>query len=117
MMERGLNHLCVSMACIGLVQSFGREAEEYSRFRGTVCESVRAWWRLNWQQIAYNLVVGATFGVGAAAVFGYGGYLVYRDQVLNQAGEAGMTVGGLYIFINYLAQLYQPLSTLSGRAK
>ena len=64
-----------SMACIGLVQAFGREADEFGRFHGTVRDTVRAWWRLNRQQMTYNLIVGALFGVGGAVIFGYGGYL------------------------------------------
>jgi ABC-type multidrug transport system fused ATPase/permease subunit len=102
-----------SMACIGLVQSFGREAEEFNRFNGTVTESIRAWWRLNWQQIAYNLLVGATFAAGGAIVFGYGGYLVYRDQILNR-NPAGMSVGDLVVFTSYLGMLWGPLCSMTG---
>jgi len=102
-----------SIACIGLVQSFGREAEEFTRFNGTIKESVRAWWRLNWQQIAYNLLVGATFGIGGAIVFGYGGYLVYRDQILHH-NPAGMTIGDLVVFTSYLGMLWGPLCSMTG---
>ena len=103
-----------SMASIGLVQSFGREAEEFNRFHGTVSDAVGAWWRLNRQQMAYNLVTGATFGIGSAVVFGYGGYLVYRDQFLRPAGDGGMTIGALVIFTSYLNMLWGPLCTLTG---
>ena len=34
-------------------------------------------------------------------IFGYGGYLVYRDSSLHHVG-GGMTVGDLFIFIAYL---------------
>ena len=53
-----------SMTCIGLVQAFGREADEFGRFQNTVNGTIRAWWRLNWQQMAYNIIVGAIFGIG-----------------------------------------------------
>jgi len=102
-----------SMACIGLVQSFGREAEEFAHFHGTVREAVRAWWRLNWQQMAYNLIVGATFGIGGAVVFGYGGYLVYRDQIVRHT-QSGMTVGDLVVFTSYLGMLWGPLCSMTG---
>jgi ATP-binding cassette, subfamily B, bacterial len=102
-----------SMACINLVQSFGREAEEFRRFHGTVRDGIRAWWRLNWQQMAYNLVVGATFGIGGAIVFGYGGYLVYRDQILRNV-HGGMSVGDLVVFTSYLGMLWGPLCSMTG---
>jgi subfamily B ATP-binding cassette protein MsbA len=104
-----------SMACIGLVQAFGREAEEYGRFQNSVRGTIAAWWRLNWQQMAYNLIVGAIFGIGGAIVFGYGGYLVYRDQFLHPNPNS-MTVGDLIIFTSYLTLLWGPLCTLTGFA-
>jgi ATP-binding cassette, subfamily B, bacterial len=102
-----------SMTCIGLVQAFGREADEFGRFQNTVNGTIRAWWRLNWQQMTYNIIVGTIFGIGGAAIFGYGGYLVYRDQLLNHSG-AGMTVGDLIVFTSYLGMLWGPLCSLTG---
>ena len=102
-----------AMANIGLVQAFGREDQEFNHFHGSVRETIQAWWRLNRQQMTYNLIVGTLFGVGGAVVFGYGGYLVYRDQfVLRTPG--GMTVGDLMVFTSYLALLWGPLCTLTG---
>jgi subfamily B ATP-binding cassette protein MsbA len=102
-----------SVATMGLVQAFGQEGREYHRFESTVRSSISKYVRTHLSEVAYSLVVGLTLGAGTALIFGYGGYLVYRDQVVNRAGEAGMTVGSLYVFINYLAQLYAPLSALS----
>ncbi|HEY7115651.1 MAG TPA: ABC transporter ATP-binding protein [Tepidisphaeraceae bacterium] len=102
-----------SVATMGLVQAFGQEDREYHRFEHTVRSSISKYVLTHLQEVFYGVVVGALLGTGAAIIFGYGGYLVYRDQVLNNAGEAGMTVGSLYVFINYLAQLYAPLSALS----
>ena len=94
-----------SMACIGLVQAFGRESEEFGQFHGTVRENVRAWWRLNRQQVAYNMIVGTLFGLAGAAVFGYGGYLVLRGR---------LSTGDLMVFTAYLGMLWGPLCTLTG---
>src|SRR5436305_8529865 len=47
-----------SISSIGLVQAFGREADEFARFRGTIRESIRAWWALNRQQFTYNIIIG-----------------------------------------------------------
>jgi ABC-type multidrug transport system fused ATPase/permease subunit len=94
-----------SMACIGLVQAFGREAEEFGQFHGTVRENVSAWWRLNRQQVAYNIIVGTLFGFAGAAVFGYGGFLVHSGR---------LSTGDLMVFTAYLGMLWGPLCTLTG---
>jgi ABC-type multidrug transport system fused ATPase/permease subunit len=96
-----------SMACINLVQAFGREAEEYGHFHGTMRETIRAWWGLNRQQMAYNLIVGSVFAVGGAVVFGYGGYLAHGGH---------MTPGDLMVFTAYLGMLWGPICTLTGAA-
>ena len=49
-----------SIANIGLVQAFGREADEFGHFTGTVRNTIAAWWRLNCQQMAYSLLVGTS---------------------------------------------------------
>ncbi len=102
-----------SMASIGLVQAFCREQDEFSRFHRTVRRSIAAWWRLNWQEIFYWLTVGSIFGLGGAVVFGYGGYLVWRDQFANPRPD-GMTIGDLMIFTSYLGMLWDPLCKLTG---
>lgn len=104
-----------SMSSIGLVQAFGREADEFGRFHTTIRNNIAAWWRLNWQQWTYNLIVGTTFGVGGAAVFGYGGYLVYQNQFVRPA-PGGLTIGDLMVFTSYLGMLWGPLCTLTGFA-
>lgn len=103
-----------SVATIGLVQAFGREADEYEAFSSTVQRSISAYLRLHWQEMIYWLFVGSIFGLGGALIFGYGGYIVYRDQLVLHLGDAGMTIGKLSIFIAYiLGNLYGPLNKLS----
>jgi subfamily B ATP-binding cassette protein MsbA len=102
-----------TMASIGLVQAFGRERDEFGRFQSKSRGTIAAWWRLNRQQMLYNLLVGALFGVGGAVVFVYGGYLVYRDQYVRHAQD-GLTVGDLMIFTSYLGMLWGPLCSLTG---
>jgi subfamily B ATP-binding cassette protein MsbA len=104
-----------SIACVALVQAFGRESDEFGRFQDCSHGTIRAWWRLNRQQMAYNLLVGTVFGVGGAAVFGYGGYLVYRDRFITGAANA-LSLGDLVVFTSYLGMLWQPLCTLTGFA-
>jgi ATP-binding cassette subfamily B protein len=102
-----------SVATMGLVQAFGQEEREYHKFEHNVRSSINKYVRTHLSEIAYGLVVGLILGTGAALIFGYGGYLVYRDQVQNNLGENGMTVGKLLVFITYLSQLYGPLSNLT----
>lgn len=94
-----------SLACIGLIQAFGREDEEFGVFHGTLRESVRAWWRLNHEQIAYNLIVGFLFAAGGAAILGYGGYLVHQGK---------LSVGDLMVFTAYLGLVWGPLCQMTG---
>src|SRR5947209_756479 len=96
-----------ALQCINLVQAFGREDEEFGQFRGTIRESIRAWWRLNREQITYNLLVGTLFGLGGAAIFGYGGYLAHLGK---------LSVGDLMVFTSYLGSLWTPLCKLTGFA-
>ncbi len=103
-----------SVATVGLVQAFGREADEFKHFSLTVENSVSAYLRLHWQEVIFWLFVGVIFGVGGAAIFGYGGYLIYRDDYLLHMDGRGMTIGKLTIFIAYLSMLYGPLKNLSG---
>lgn len=104
-----------SMSLIGLVQAFGRETEEYARFRGSVANCIRAWFRLHWQEVFYWITVGLIMGIGGAVVFGYGGYLVWRDQFRGPAPVPnGMTLGDLMIFTSYLGMLWDPLCKLTG---
>jgi ABC-type multidrug transport system fused ATPase/permease subunit len=102
-----------SVATVGLVQAFGREADEYERFHGDVRSFVSAYLRLHWQEVLYWLFVGSIFGLGGAIIFGYGGYLAYRDELVHNLGTAGMTFGKLMIFLMYLVQLYTPLNKLA----
>jgi subfamily B ATP-binding cassette protein MsbA len=101
-----------AMSTIGLAQAFRREPHELSRFDGAVARSVRALLRLNWQEQLYPLARDSILAVGSAIILGYGGYLVYRDQILTPV-EGGMTVGTLLIFMDYLRKLWDPLKWLT----
>ena len=94
-----------SVATIGLVQAFGREEDEYARFAGGVGRSSSAWVRMHMQGMIYWAVLGCCFGLGAALIFAYGGYLVLHNA---------MHVGDVTVFLTYVtAQLYAPLQALS----
>ncbi len=94
-----------SLSSIGLVQAFGREADELEHFRGTVHSSTRAWFRLHRQEVLYSLIVGTIFGLGGTLIFGYGGYLVCENQ---------LGLGDLMVIMAYLGMIYDPLCKLTG---
>ncbi|NMG22184.1 ABC transporter ATP-binding protein [Brasilonema bromeliae] len=98
---------------IGLIQSFGREATESRRFAQVVEQSVAASMRLNWLETLYPLAVQVIFALGGGVIFGYGGYLVYRDQFLRPVPN-GLTIGDLIVFMAYLAQFWDPLGWVLG---
>jgi ABC-type multidrug transport system fused ATPase/permease subunit len=94
-----------SVASIGLVQAFGREADEFASFQTSVLNSNRANIRQAWQDSLYWLTVGAIFGVGYALIFGYGGWLILHGA---------FSIGALYPFLAYVNQVYAPLQAVSG---
>lgn len=96
-----------AMSAITLVQAFTREEEEFGRFRNTIRETIATWWRMNWEQMAYNLIVGFLYGLGGAIIFGYGGYLVSQGR---------LSIGDLMIYTSYLGMIWGPLCQLTGFA-
>ena len=106
-----------AVATVGLAQAFRREPHEFGRFQGWVGRSIRALLRLNWQEQLYPLARDAILAVSGAIIFGYGGYLVYRDQFAAPAAgvavAGGMTVGTLLIFMDYTRKLWDPLKWLT----
>jgi ABC-type multidrug transport system fused ATPase/permease subunit len=58
------------------------------------------------QGMVYWAVLGVCFGLGAALIFGVGGYLAWRGS---------LEVGFIWVFFQYVTtQLYAPLQALSG---
>jgi subfamily B ATP-binding cassette protein MsbA len=105
-----------AVATIGLSQAFRREPHEFGRYQGWVNRSIGALMRLNWQEQLYPLARDAILAISGAIIFGYGGYLVWRDQFapsLTGASAGGMTVGMLIIFMDYTKKLWDPLKWLT----
>ncbi len=93
-----------SVASIGLVQAFGRELDEFSRFDRTIGDNIRVKMRLHLDEVIYWLILGLIVAVGAAAIFGYGGWLAHQG-VLQPAM--------LMVFLYNVDKLYDPLNKLS----
>jgi ATP-binding cassette subfamily B protein len=93
-----------SVALVSLVQSYGREEQEYKGFVGLVNRAADAWTAVYWQELKYWLSIGAIFGVGSTIILAYGGTLALSRAV---------PIEFLIVFMQFLWLLYDPLNKLS----
>jgi len=87
-----------------VVKAFGQEEREGGRFVERSNEGMRARLRLVWLEGSFNIWVALATAGGMAAVL----YIGARDI---KAGA--LTLGDLLLVMGYLAQIYQPLKTIS----
>ncbi|HEV2772918.1 MAG TPA: ABC transporter ATP-binding protein [Thermoleophilaceae bacterium] len=90
-----------------VVKAFGAEQQEHERFVRTSADSMRARVRLAFAEGTYALFVHLTTGIGAAVVLLVGVLGV-------QSGR--LSLGSLLVVIAYLAQLYEPMTSISSQA-
>jgi ATP-binding cassette subfamily B protein/subfamily B ATP-binding cassette protein MsbA len=95
-------HEAVSM--MKVIVAFGREDHEHRRFRRQGETAVAARIRLTVRQTAFMLAVSTITAIGTAIVIGVGARHVIAGT---------LSVGLLYLFIQYLAQVYRPLEQIS----
>src|SRR6266496_2104028 len=96
-----------TLGALRVVKAFGAEARETDRFAQRSREGVAARIRVALMEGRYGLLVGLTAAAGTAAVL-----LIGVGHV--RAGV--LTLGQLLMALTYLAQLYDPLKTMSGKA-
>ena len=89
-----------TLTALPLVQSFGSERAEQSRFDRTAAQTVHATLRNIATQLQYRIGIDGIEAVGIAAVMVVGGWHVLDGR---------LTVGTLVVFLSYLAALYAPL--------
>lgn len=87
-----------------VVKSFGREEHEHARFLHRSRRRMRELLRVSFLQGGFDLLIGTTVGIGAAATL-YIGVMHVRSGLL--------TVGDLTLVIAYVAQLFEPLKNVS----
>ncbi len=92
------------LASIRVVHAFGREATEVQAFETEARQSLEANLKLSRTHALSTAVVGAITALGAAAMLVLGARAVLAGQ---------LKIGDLYVFLAYLAALYQPLEQLS----
>ncbi|HXG98128.1 MAG TPA: ABC transporter ATP-binding protein [Gemmatimonadales bacterium] len=96
-----------TLGALRVVKAFGQEARETERFVGRSREGMIARIRFALLEGRFGLFVGLTTAAGTAAVLFIGVQHV-------QAGI--ITLGQLLLVLGYLAQLYDPLKTISRKA-
>ena len=89
-----------TLTALPLVQSFGAERAEQSRFARTTDQTVIATLRNIATQMQYRIGIDGIEAVGIAAVMVVGGWHVLDGR---------LTVGTLVVFLSYLVALYAPL--------
>src|SRR5215472_261007 len=92
-----------SLAAIHVVQAFTREAESYQQFVQSSSDSLDQTLRVYVFQTIYAGCVSLLIAAGTAAVIYVGAKHVIAGS---------LTIGGLIVFITYLASLYQPVNQI-----
>ena len=91
---------------IRVIKAFGQENREHARFVRRSSTRMSQQVRLSVQQAVFNVLIGLTIAVGTAAAL----YIGVRHV---RAGT--LTIGSLLMIMAYIAQVYQPLQTLTGK--
>ncbi len=92
------------LSALRVVKAFGQEEREQRRFISHSDDTLDARVRLTFSEEALGLLLSLTTAVGTAAV-------IYIGVLHVQTGS--LTLGELLLVMGYLAQLYNPLKTIS----
>lgn len=92
------------LTSIRIVHAFGRQDFEVKEFEREARESLTANLQLTMTNSISSLVVSVVMALGTALILYFGTTHVISGK---------LTVGDLWIFLSYLAMLYQPLEQLS----
>jgi ATP-binding cassette, subfamily B, bacterial len=91
---------------IRVIKAFGQENREHDRFVRRSAKRMSQQVRLSIQQALFNVLIGLTIALGTAAALYVG---------VRHVRTASLTVGSLLMIMAYIAQIYQPLQTLTGK--
>lgn len=89
---------------IRVIKTFGQESREHDRFVRRSEKRMSQQVRLSLQQALFNVLIGLTIAAGTAGAL-YVGVRHVRAGIL--------TIGSLLMIMAYIAQVYQPLQTLT----
>jgi ATP-binding cassette subfamily B protein/subfamily B ATP-binding cassette protein MsbA len=99
-----LERLYETFGAIRLVKSFSREQHELSRYTESGEKTMKARIAITWQSSLFSVVVSTITILGTALVVIVGGSFVLNHK---------LTIGELYVVINYLGAVYGPLSAIA----
>ena len=99
-----LERLYETFGAMRLVKSFARERHELERYRGAGEKAMHARIAITWQQSLFSVVVSTITILGTALVVIVGGRFVMTGT---------LSIGDLYVVINYLGAVYGPLSAIA----
>ena len=91
---------------IRVIKAFGQETREHARFVRRSEKRMSQQVRLSIQQAVFNVLIGLTIAFGTAGAL----YIGVRHV---RAGT--LTIGSLLMIMAYIAQVYQPLQTLTAK--
>jgi ATP-binding cassette subfamily B protein len=96
-----------ALSLLRVVKAFGQEERERERFVARGRAGLRARYRLLLGEGAYGMAIRMTTALGTAAVLFLG---------VQHVRSGWLTLGELLLVLGYLAQLYDPLKTISRKA-
>jgi len=91
---------------IRVIKAFGQENREHDRFVRRSAKRMSQQVRLSIQQAMFNVLIGLTIAIGTAAALYFG---------VQHVRAGTLTAGSLLMIMAYIAQIYQPLQTLTGK--
>ena len=91
---------------IRVIKAFGQENREHARFVRRSATRMSQQVRLSIQQAVFNVLIGLTIAMGTAAALYFG---------VRHVRAGTLTIGSLLMIMAYIAQIYQPLQTLTGK--
>ena len=91
---------------IRVIKAFGQENREHDRFVRRSVKRMSQQVRLSIQQAVFNVLIGLTIALGTAAALYFG---------VRHVRSGTLTIGSLLMIMAYIAQIYQPLQTLTGK--
>jgi ABC-type multidrug transport system fused ATPase/permease subunit len=102
--SRLVSRLYETFSSMRLVKGFARETYETRRYATAGHEAMRARIAITWQESLFSVVVSTITILGSALVVVVGGLHVLHGR---------LTVGQIYVVIQYLGAVYGPLSAIA----
>lgn len=93
-----------TLMALPVVQTFGRERAQTEGFQRMMRQAAAAQLRVTTTELKFKLNTDGIIAIGTGAIILIGGW-----HVIN----AKLTVGGLIVFLSYLASLYAPMETIA----